>query len=84
MVCLIYSYSYVKYKKQRVIVNNIQSSFQEIISWVRQGSVIGLFYVIATSAQKFADDKTLSSFAKTIENLISVLESENNRAIKRV
>ena len=32
------------------------------------------FSILVTSTHNFADDKTLSSFAKTIENLISILE----------
>ena len=36
---------------------------------------------MVASAHSFADDNTLSSFAKTIENLISILESESEIAI---
>ena len=32
-------------------------------------------------APNFEDDNTLSSFGKTIENLLSILESENQIAI---
>ena len=39
------------------------------------------FSILVTSTHNFADDKTLSSFAKTIENLISILESEREIAI---
>ena len=34
-----------------------------------------------TLAPNFEDDNTLSSFGKTIENLLSILESENDIAI---
>ena len=34
-----------------------------------------------TLAPNFEDDNTLSSFGKTIENLLSILESENEIAI---
>ena len=37
--------------------------------------------MLVASAHNFADDNTLSSFAKTIENLISILESEIEIAI---
>ena len=37
--------------------------------------------MLVASAHNFADDNTLSSFAKTIENLISILESESEIAI---
>ena len=39
------------------------------------------FSILVTSTHNFSDDKTLSSFAKTIENLISILESESEIAI---
>lgn len=55
--------------------------FKEIISGAPQGLVVGsiLFkefvndffcFVLVSSAHKFADDNTLSSSDKTIENLI--------------
>ena len=93
-------------------VDNINSTFEEIISGVpqgswnyntnytttvlyyssMQGSIVGsilfniffndFFYsILVASAHNFADDNSLWSFAKTIENLISVLESENEIAI---
>ena len=37
--------------------------------------------MLVASTHNFADDSTLSSFAKTIENLISILESESEKAI---
>ena len=37
--------------------------------------------MLVASARKFADNNTPSSFAKRIENLIIILESENERAI---
>ena len=37
--------------------------------------------MLVASAHNFADDNTLSSFAKTIENLISILESESEIAM---
>ena len=37
--------------------------------------------MLVASAHNFTDDNTLSSFAKTIENLISILESESEIAI---
>ena len=39
MMC--YIYSYLKSRKECVSVNNIKSTFEEIISGVRQGSVVG-------------------------------------------
>ena len=39
------------------------------------------YFVLVASAQNFADDNTVLTFAKTIENLISILESESEIAI---
>ena len=86
MIC--YIYWNLKSRKQRVSVNNIKSTFEEIIS----GSIVGpilfniffndfFYFILVASAHNFADDNTLSSFAKTIENLISILESESEIAI---
>ena len=90
MIC--YIYSYLKSRKQCVSVNKINSTFEEIILGVPQGSVVGpvLFniffnnffcFILVASAHNFADDNTLSSFAKTIEILISILELGNEIAI---
>ena len=38
-------------------------------------------FILVGLAHNFADDKTLSSFAKTIENLISILKSRREIAI---
>ena len=69
-----YISSYLKSRKQYVSVNNIKSTFEEIISGVPH-------FVLLASAHNFEDDNSLSSFAKTIENLISILESESEIAI---
>ena len=90
MICCIYSY--LKSRKQCVSVNNIKSTFEEIISGVPQDSVVGpilfkiffndfFYFILVASAHNFADDNTLASFTKTIENLISILESESEIAI---
>ena len=92
MIC--YIYSYLKSRKHCVSVNNIKSTFEEIISGVPQGSIVGpilfniffndfFYFILVASAHNFADDNTLSSFAKTIENLVSILESESEIAINR-
>ena len=39
------------------------------------------FFILVPSAYNFVDDNTHSSFAKTIENPISILESESEIAI---
>ena len=73
-------------------VKNIKSTFKEIISGVPHDSIVGpilfnnffndfFYFILVASAHNFTDDNTLSSFAKTIENLISILESESEIAI---
>ena len=63
--------------KQCVRINNIYSGFEEIISGVPQGSIVRLilfnaflndlfYYIENASVHNFADDNTLSSFAKTV------------------
>ena len=39
------------------------------------------YFVLVVSAHNFADDNTLPSFAKIIENLLSLLESKSEMAI---
>ena len=90
MIC--YIYSYLKSRKQYVSVNSISSNFEEIIPGVPQGSIVGpilfniffnyLFYfVLVALVHYFANNNILSSFAKTIENLISILESGSKIAM---
>ena len=63
MIC--YIYSYLKSRKQCVIVNNIKSTFEEIISGVPQGSSVGstlfnifsndfFYFILVASAQPCA------------------------------
>ena len=87
-----FTYIYLKSRKQCASVNNIKSTFEEIVSEVSEGSIVGpillniffndfFYFILVASTHNFADDSTLSSFAKTIENLISILESESEKAI---
>ena len=73
-------------------INNIYSGFEEIISEAPQGSIVGpilfqaflnnFFYDIENaSVHNFADDVTLHCFAKTVKDLINVLEEESGVAI---
>ena len=70
----------------------IYSGFEEIISGVPQGSIVGpilfnaflndFFYDIEnTSVYNFAEDNTLSCFAKTVKDLINVLKEESEVVI---
>ena len=87
-----YIYSYLENRKQCVKINNINSNFQTITSGVPQGFIVGpisfniffndfFFFLCNVSVHNFADDDTLSSFAKTVYNLVSILESERGSAI---
>ena len=66
-----------KSKKQCVSINNIKSTFEEIISGIPQGSNLGpilfniffndfFYFMLVATAHNFANDNTLSSFAKTM------------------
>ena len=75
-----YVCSYLKNRKQCVKINNTYSDLLDIMSRVPQGSIMGpillniffndFFYVILiASAHNYADDNTLTSLAKTLEDL---------------
>ena len=89
---LLYIYSYLENRKQCVKINNINSNFQTIKSGVKQGSIVGpilfniffndfFFFLCNVSVHHFADNNTLSSFARTVKNLVTILESESSCAI---
>lgn len=74
-------------------INNISSGFDEIISGVPQGSMVGLtsfnvflddffHYFENEAVHNIADDNTLSCFAETINGLIILLQVESEVAIK--
>ena len=60
-----YVYSYLKNRKQCVKINNTYSDLLDIIS-----------VILIASAHNYADDNTLTSFGKTLEDLIENLEHE--------
>ena len=81
-------FSYLQNRKQCVKINNISSEFLNIISGVPQGSIAGpmLFNVFINDfffllLHNFADDNTLSSFTKTVSDLMKTLEDESRAAI---
>ena len=60
--------SYLKNRKQCVRINSTYSNFENIIE--------------SSSIHNFADDNTLSAWAKTTSDLINELESDSNIAIE--
>ena len=92
MNTLILFYSYLKNRKQCVKINNVFSSFMVLVSGVPQGSILGpilfnifindLVYFIKSDLGNFADDNSISDAAKTIPDLINILENESNNAIE--
>ena len=79
-------------RKQSVCINNILSEFNKVISDVPQGSIVGpilfncffndfYYFMKNVNVHNFADDNTLTTFAKNVETLISILESESKIAI---
>ena len=72
--------------------NNINSVFQTMASGVPQGSILSpilfniffnyiFFFLCNMSVHNFADENTLSSFAKAVNSLVSILKLENGCAI---
>ena len=85
-------YSYLKGRKQCVKINNTYSDYNEIISGVPQGSILGpvffnlsindlFFFIEKASMHNLADDNTLSAWGERVSKLIDTLESESNIAI---
>ena len=86
-------FSYLKNRKHCVRINNTYSNFENIITGVPQGWIVGpllfdfsindlFFFIESSSIHNFADDNTLSALANTISDLINKLESDSNIAIE--
>ena len=82
-------YSYLKRRKQGVKINDTESIFQILLSGVPQGSILGpiLFNIFINDLFLFinevelADDNTIYTTKKNVEELIKVLEKESKSAI---
>ena len=84
-------YSYLKNRKH-VRINNVYSTFLELISGVPQGSVLrallsNIFlndlYMLITKASlhNYADDNTLSEYLSDLNSLIDILIKESQTSI---
>ena len=87
-----YLYSFLSNRKQCVRISNVYNSFQNVVSGVRQESIVGstlfncyfndLFYFIdKASVNNFADDNSLSAFESNIKHLKLILETESKTSI---
>ena len=85
---LMYILSYLSNRKQCVRINDTYSEFENIITSVPQGSILGpllfnlsindlLFFILIASVHNFTDDNRLSAFAENVSELINILQGES-------
>ena len=86
-----YIYFYLSNRKQCVRINNVHSKFQNVISGVPQGSIVGptlsncffndfFYFIDKASVHNFADDNSVSVVESNIKNLKLILEYESKTA----
>ena len=84
--------SYIKDQKQNVKISNIFSDFQNILSSVPQGSILGpiLFNIFLndlslcvkkSDLHNFAGDNTITGTCNTLTGLLKTLEQESESAV---
>ena len=85
---LMYILSYLSNRKQCVRINDTYSEFENIITGVPQGSILGpllfsrsmndlFFFILIASVHNFADDNTLSAYPENVSKLINILQSDS-------
>ena len=85
-------FSHLNNRKPCIHINNTYSNFEDIISGVPQGLIVGsllfgfsindFFFIESSSVNNFLDDNTLSAWANAISDLINKLKSDSNIAVE--
>ena len=82
--------SYLRDRKQCVIINNICSNFLKILSGIPQGSILGplLFdiflndlFLCLKNTDYIADDNTITAVCDQLADLIKILEAEGELSV---
>ena len=85
-------YSHLKNRKPSVRINNVYSTFLELISGIPQWSVLGAlllniflndlhFFIEKASLHNYTDDNTLSAYLSDLNSLIDILTEESQTTI---
>ena len=76
-------HNYLKNRKQRTKIDLTYSSWEEILSEVPQGPILGPFFSInETDYANYADDNTPYVTGDSVEDIINSLENDSMKANK--